>query len=377
MNAQFWRLRGRGLVLAVGLVVAGAAAAALRRPGGQADSDRAVEHVPAARLPRLPELADATFEVADAGLILEFDATPDRLALLDAVNARVLVLRRTAAGWEPHVSFGRSGDGPGELRHPHGVAFAAQGIVVADQARLHFFTAGGQYVRSLKPRSTCALLRPGVAAGATGLFLHGTCMRRNAETELVTAVLYWSTDGTEFVELASDVRSTRDGRFGSFLGAKSAFREGTDYHLFGAGSANCIHVVRDEPPRPRVERLCDLSAGRYRAPPPRSLEQRLARERARRPAHRHLLRWPDELPVYVEAMAAGEHTVLMRPFSADSVVFELTGSRRELLVARYNGLVSCRRYACLWTDYTTDGVRLTLLRLQRLAEAVALHGSDR
>jgi hypothetical protein len=104
------------------------------------------------------------------------------------------------------------------------------------------------------------------------------------------------------------------------------------------------------------------------------VQARLRREAARRPELRGLLRWPDALPVYVNAVVVGEHNVLVRPFSSDSVVFEIARARRELLVAPQDGLLSCRRYGCLWAEHTTDAVQLTLLPLQRLASAAATLG---
>jgi hypothetical protein len=189
--------------------------------------------------------------------------------------------------------------------------------------------------------------------------------------DTVVAALYWSADGEQFIELAADVRYTRDGRLGSFLGSTSPLADGDGRHRFGAGTRNCIYEIRDAAPRPQVKQLCNLMAARYRAAPPAALQERLRRERDRRPEVRHLLRWPDALPVYVGAVVAGEETVLVRPYSADSVVFELAPARRELLAAPLNGLVSCRRPGCLWGEHTMEGVRLTLLRAERVVNAPA------
>jgi|SRR5688572_9580338 len=356
--------------IGAGLLAAAALGAALRQNDQERDGRRATEHRPAADVLRLPDLVEPTFAV-DAALVLEFDATPNRLAVLDAMNARVLVLRAGLSGWRPELAFGQRGDGPGEMRSPHGIAFTGDGgIVVADEARLHFFTASGAYVRSTQPQTSCQLQRPGVAGGRNVVFLHGTCVRRDS----ATAQLYWTADGESFVPLATDLRYTLDGQFGSMLGSISPFSEGDGRHVFGVGNTNCLYDVRDDGVRPHVMLVCELAAGRYRSPAPAALQERLRREGARRPEFRRLLRWPEVLPVYVEMLAVGEQTVLVRPFSPDSVVFEMVGARREVLVAPYKGFVGCRRYGCLWTDHTADSVRLTLLRRERVAEIVASQG---
>jgi hypothetical protein len=365
--------RGAPLAIGAGLLAATAVGVVLRQSARASGGEEAIEHRPSAHVLRLPALAEPTFAV-DAALVQDFDAAEDRLAVLDAMNARVLVLRAGVSGWEPDLAFGQRGDGPGEMRSPNGIAFTGDGgIVVADETRLHFFTASGAYVRSTQPKTACQLQRPGVAGGRTGLFLHGTCMRRDS----AMAQLYWTVDGESFVPVATDVRYTLDGRFGSMLGSISPFSEGDGRHLFGVGNTNCIYDVRDHGARPFVTRVCELAVGRYRAPPPAALQERLQREGARRPEFRRLLRWPEVLPVYVEVLAVGEQAVLVRPFSPDSVVFEVAGARREVLVAPYNGFVGCRRYGCLWTDHTADSVRLTLLRRERVAEVMASQGSGR
>jgi hypothetical protein len=314
--------------------------------------------------PTRVERGDASVELLDAGLIQDFDGTADRLYLLERWG-RVLVLSRGAdSRWTYSGAFGRRGTGPGEFEHPTGIAVVPAGVLVSEAHRLQLFSDVGTYLTGHPLALPCPMARPAVAsAGSGGLFVHGNCMRSGYVTDTVSAVLAWSPDTSGFQVIAEEVRFTRDGSTGSIFGTASALGTGTtDRHVFGGGATNCVTAVSTTGGRPILDRRCPAAMALYSAPPPPDLERRL---RAGMPGIR--ANWPATLPPYVERIVVGDDIVLVRPFSADSVVLQTAApDSRDLAVAPLDGLVGCRAGGCLWVFEDQRAPRAWFLDADRL-----------
>lgn len=318
----------------------------------------------------LERLGATTFDLPDAGLIQDFDVDGDRLYLLERFG-RVLVLERRARGWSLVTVFGRRGKGPGEFGYTTGVAAVDGAVVVTEWGRLQRFTPAGDLISAQVLTLPCTMPRPAVAAGGTGLYVHGNCLRTAYVTDTMKAVLAWAADGEAFRIIAEEVRFTRNGSMGSIFGASSALTPSADgRHLFGGGPANCLwHIDENaaEPgSSPAVHGECPAALRLYSAPAPPELERRL---RAGLPGMQ--LEWPATLPAFVERVRAGDDVVLLRPFSADSVVLQTAGTNgRDLAVAPLNGLVTCRAAGCLWVfedGLTPRGFLFDTAAVRRLA----------
>lgn len=77
--------------------------------------------------------------------------------------------------------------------------------------------------------------------------------------------------------------------------------------------------------------------------------------------------WPDALPAYIDRVQAGAVTVLLRPFTADSVVLQTVApDSRDVAVAPLNGFVACEAAGCLWLLEDTEPARVILLDTARI-----------
>lgn len=345
-------------------------------PAGAAGEGR--DYVAPASLDRVAAVV-APVALPAAGMIQDFDVAGERLYLLER-EGRVVVLVQAGDAWRFATTFGRPGAGPGEFRNASGIAATSEDVVVADWGRLQRFSTAGELLSTEQLLLPCIMARPSVAAGATGLFVHGNCMRAAYATDTMKAVLAWAPPGGEFRIVAEDVRFTLDGRVGSILGAPLAFTDGpAGRHLFGTGVANCVWQVEERgaggraTPDPSIRAVCPAVQELYSADPPPELERRL-----RRGIRGVSLGWPKTLPVYVSRLLAGESVILLRPVSADSLVLQVAGPAGEasadLAVAPMDGFVGCRSGGCLWAideGMTQHVLFLDTTRLRRLSEAQA------
>jgi hypothetical protein len=329
-----------------------------------------VEYSPPAAVERL---SGAGTELSDAALILDFDASPDRLYLLERWG-RVLVLGRDDGEWVHIGAFGRRGSGPGEFENPTGIAVVPGGILVAEPHRLQLFSEDGAHVSSHRLELPCAMAMPAVAAAVTGLFVHGNCVRHGYVTDTMMAVLAWSPDTSRFRAVAEEVRFTMDGGIGSVFGASRALGTGSGgRHLFGGGTANCITVVESASDTPALKRICPAVSVLYRAEPPPALERRL--QAGIRGVN---VIWPATLPAYIERVPVGDVTVLLRPFSTDSVVLQTAWpDSRDLAVAPLDGLVGCRAGGCLWVFENAQRPYAYFLEATRLHAMLLAAGGAR
>lgn len=314
-----------------------------------------VEYRPSADVARL---ASVPLEGDDIGLIRDFELSGDTLYLLDGAG-HVVVAERRGGGWTVAGSFGRAGGGPGEFLTATGISASGAAIAVIDNTRLQFFTRGGEHTHFRSLDLPCAMLRARVAHGRTGLFVHGSCSRGSFVTDTMKAVLAWSADTAAWAIVAEDVRYTRDGTVGNLFTAASELTPGADgVHLFGSGATNCVWTVSDSTLPPAAVQRCPAARDAYRADPPAGVRERL-RSGAVGGAR---LDWPETLPVFVERIHTGRAILLIRPFSADSVVLqESAPSGRDLAVAPLDGLVGCKAAGCLWVLGDSLPTRLIVL----------------
>ena len=89
----------------------------------------------------------------DAIMVRDFDVLDGELYLLDVSAPRVIVLADSAGVWRTVRSFGRAGQGPGELSEPSGMAVlpVTGEVVIADNAALHRFRRTGEYIGTRHP----------------------------------------------------------------------------------------------------------------------------------------------------------------------------------------------------------------------------------
>lgn len=343
--------------------------------GVEANSQVVDRYRPGAEILRSANAGLVTVDSLDLSQPVDFDIMGERMAVVDMMDARVMLLRRVDGAWRRDTVFGRRGEGPGEMTMPHGITFTPDGgILVLDDDVFHLFEPDGAHVRTWSVNTPCPVTVGTVRSSTAGIFVSGNCLERDGGAGTVVAMLFWSADAASFIEVARETRYTLDGRSGFPLSMTAAFVDGPGRHVFGVGLSNCIARIDGSGPGtapPRVERLCELAEHRYSAPPSPELERRLAQARRSRPDLRGLFDWPDALPWYMGALDTGRELVLMRPFTVDSVVVELAPGREEVLVAPLDGFVACRRTACLWTRQTPEGIRLTIVDvtdIERLRE---------
>jgi hypothetical protein len=299
----------------------------------------------------------------DIGLVRDFDIGGDSIYLLDAAG-RVIIAVREGAAIRVVGHFGRRGDGPGELARPTGLALAGSDIVVADGTRLQFFSRDGEFLSTKRLSPPCPMMLPKVASARVGVFVHGGCLRRGYTTDTMKAVLAWSRDTAKWEVIVETPRFTTDGSLGSVFGPASLLATGVGgTHAFGGGERNCIWRIEDGGDRPIANEICPAVSTLYRADPPSGLE---ARMRSARFAGMNL-RWPASLPAYGDSFVTGNEIVLLRAFTADSLVLQLAGpSALDIAVAPHDGLLGCKAGGCVWLLDETAAPRMIVLDRTKL-----------
>jgi hypothetical protein len=318
-----------------------------------------IAYRPADSVPRVQGGAE---RAPDVGPIIDFAAHSGQLYLLNGLG-RVTVVTHTDSGWATAFEFAREGDGPGELRYPISIAAGRDVIAVTEPARLQLFDTAGELrsTRALAP--PCPMMRPSIAFDSGRVYLFGDCLRTGLRTDTTVAILAVSADTAVFTEIAREVRYTRNGDVGNVFNLAPAFSTGRDGdHLFGVGTRNCVWLIRAAQPHS----LCPAVHARYRAEPPQELRRRL--QRVRTDVH---IEWPAVLPPYVERVAVAGSIVLVRPFSADSIVLQLAApDARDLAVAPLERLVRCNAHGCLWVFEDGTGTKLLHLDTAALEDLV-------
>lgn len=308
-------------------------------------------------------LESAPLDDDDIGLVRDFDIVGDTIYLLDTTG-RVVVIARRGGGLGVVGHIGRSGPGPGELMRPTGLAATSGGLVVIDGTRLQFFSRTGEAVATKAVTLPCPMALPSVAAGSVGLFVHGRCRRRGVVTDTMKSVLAWSADTVLWDVVIETPQFTTDGELGSVFGAASLLTPGPfGKHAFGSGVVNCVWEVDDTGDRPRGIEICPAATALYRARPPRDLEQRMSSARL---AGMNI-KWPATLPVYGDRFISGAGVILLRPFSADSLVLQAGApDALDLAVAPFDGLLGCKAAGCVWLVEDRAGARMIVLDRERI-----------
>lgn len=310
-------------------------------------------------------LAFVTMSGDDIGMVGDFDITEDAIYLLDRMG-RVVVLNR--AGEAPTIAshFGRRGAGPGEMLQPTGISVSDDGIAVVDATRLHFYSAAGEPLVTHTLDLPCVMMLPGVSVMDSGIFVTGGCLRSGYASDTMKAVMAWSADTAVWTVLAEAPRYTRDGSVGSVFGARSLFTPGPSrQHAFGGGETNCVWLVDTGATPPQVKEQCPAARTGYTAEPTPELRAQL--RTARVPGMN--IRWPETLPTYIERFVTDSALVLVRPFTADSVVLQVAGGETDIAVAPLDGLLGCKAQGCLWLRDEGDVPELIVLdraRIERL-----------
>lgn len=338
------------VLLAGALVAAGVGCTAI--DGGSAQGE---EYRPADAIPRLESVS---IEGDDIGLVRDFDIIGDTVYLLDTTG-RIVMIERAGESLELAGHISRSGSGPGELLRPTGLAAADGSLMVIDGARLQFFSRSGESIRTKAVTLPCPMVLASVAPAEAGLFVHGRCRRRGIVADTMKSMLAWSADTALWDIIIETPQFTTDGSLGSVFGAASLLTTGpSGRHAFGSGVANCLWEVDDTGERPRGTEICPAATALYTARPPRELEQRM---RSARFAGMDI-EWPETLPVYGDRFVAARHVVLLRPFSADSLVLQAGApNASDLAVAPFNGLLGCKAAGCVWLMEESAKPRMIIL----------------
>lgn len=341
-----------------------------------ADAPPPVEYRPDSSLVRLQHSSE---DVPEIGIIRDFDLAGERLYLLDRFDA-VHVLERTRDGWARVGEWGSRGAGPGEFRNASGLAVTAAGdVAVIEADRLQLFSRDGTVRGTFATALPCPMMLPGIAAAGAGFVVYGNCMRRGFITDTMKAVVAWTTDTARYRIIAEEPRFTRDGSVGSMFSAPHGIAPAADgSFLFGTGSDDCITTLTtpgaagsvDGARAPAATRRCGLVNTRYYGPPPPEVAARI---RVGGQPGRTALLWPDVLPAYIDRVQAGSTLVLLRPFSADSLVLQtVEPGGRDIAVAPLHGFIACKAVGCLWLAEDTEPARLTLLEISDIQSLIAM-----
>ncbi|HEX6309424.1 MAG TPA: hypothetical protein VFZ69_14605 [Longimicrobiales bacterium] len=330
------------------------------------DSDPLIEEYRPS--PGLDRLGFTVLDGDDIGLVGDFDIRGDTVFLLDRAGG-VAVVERIGGSARLVARFARRGPGPGEFLQPTGMAATRDGVAVVDGTRLHFFSGSGDPLSTTRLSLPCPIVLPGVAQSSTGLFVSGSCLRRGAASDTMKAVLLWSADTALWHVVIDAPRYTRDGTFGSVFGARNVLTPGIDgVHAFGGGESNCVWRVHDAGERPTATRECPVVASLYSGDPPPELKARMRATRIPGVT----LRWPEHLPVYLDRFITSRGILLLRPFTADSLVLQLAGSApRDVAVAPADGLLGCKAFGCLWLRDETGTPELIVLDRAEIERRIA------
>ena len=353
------RAQSSNVVLLAGALVAAGVGCTASDGGSGAQGE---EYRPADVIPRLESVS---LEGDDIGLVRDFDIIGDTIYLLDATGRIVVIGRRGGAGLELVRHIGRSGSGPGEFLRPTGLAASAGGnLMVIDGTRLQFFSPSGESIATKAVTLPCPMVLASVAPGEAGLFVHGRCRRRGIVADTMKSVLAWSADTALWDIIIETPQFTTDGSLGSLFGAGSLLTTGpSGKHAFGSGVANCLWEVDDTGGRPRGTEICPAATALYTARPPRELEQRMSSARFAGMT----IEWPETLPVYGDRFVAARHVVLLRPFSADSLVLQAGAPDEfDVAVAPFHGLLGCKAAGCVWLMEESAKPRMIVLDRERI-----------
>lgn len=319
-----------------------------------------------ARLAWWPVAGDAPTGIAG------FTLLGDTVVALDARDHRVVLLRHEARAWRVVGGWGRRGGGPGEFLQPIAVARTPAGevAVLEHGGRIQRFAPDGRLAGAERAGVPCAMFAATLAYGPSDRtrWLAGQCIGGAPVADTIFTMLFRADGDGEYQPVARVPRMAADLRWGSVLGTLHPLvHAGGALHL-GTGLDDCLLRLPAAAPAAPAPR-CGLVRERLAVPEPagNAASRRDAERRGQRQLAR-ALRWPDAMPPYVGAIAAGGTLLLARPVAADTVALVPAGEpldlRRAALVAPVRTLVACTHDACLW--YGDER-----LALYRAADALA------
>ncbi|HEX6693933.1 MAG TPA: hypothetical protein VF035_04430 [Longimicrobiales bacterium] len=302
-------------------------------------------YVPDGTVPRISFSGDPV----DASMVRDFDVLDGELYLLDVAASRVVVLADSSGEWKAVRSFGRPGQGPGELNAPSGIAVlpVTGEVIIADNSVLHRFTRAGEYIETQHPALPCTLGLPHLDAVGDALLLSGRCLHGDT----MRAELHWlpRIQADTAVRVAYDpLYSISNG--GSPFAASAFFGGGGGHGLFGGGASGCLARVDLQSRPPAATTTCAVAASRYALVPDEELKQKSKALAASRPWAAAAFELPDELPVFLDRVVWDGRDYLLRPFSTDSAVLREVGSEKDLVITGLTDLIGCREAGCLWVS---------------------------
>jgi hypothetical protein len=359
--------------VAAGVVVIYAAAVV----GSAAVSSRT--HGPAPAMPEsIPRVSDIGAVRGDLLSARDFVVVDSTLYILDWRSNQVVGLRaRPEGAWSEVGRFGGTGSGPGEFAAPTALGAVpgrSEVAILERDGQVEYFNLDGMFLRSRRLDLPCASSRPQMApTGADRGMIATSCIGSPAMdlSPDTTYSVLWSWEGeAKWTMLASEAVLSVDGRWGSGYSSSWPLSWGEQAIRFGSGLRDCLLVAPVDDPTRTVEE-CGLVREWFSAPSPDGFAGRGPLSES--PAWA----WPDPLPAFIATLETGDQTLLVRSFSADSVVFEIASgvgalpeAGARILVAPVHSFVGCKRAGCLWYSVDVEGGHVSFLSRQEIVELV-------
>jgi hypothetical protein len=309
----------------------------------------------------VPELPDTIYRVAmtdslvgDLASITDFAVDDSSLYVLDQFNQSVGVIGRSAVGWTVHRTFGRQGNGPGELSDPIAVDYdsAADLVWVLERTgEIEYYDRLGNYMRSERVQIPCVSprIQSAVVSGVRLIAQRcaGTAFRelgRDTAYVLLASVAA----GRHPRLLAAQAVATLNGDWGSFFDANWPIAASVDSVIFGAGVDNCFYKGS----------LAELDRLARRCGQFRRYSAREPAEFANLPKRNKASEFPDPLPLFTAVTFVGASPAFLRIVMVDSLTLEsVDAPGNHSFVASLDHFVACKPGGCLWYDEDTNRLR--------------------
>ena len=302
-----------------------------------------------------------TAEISSAS---DFVNNGDALFVLDWRTRQIVEFQEHDNSWKLVRAFGGQGNGPGEMMEPVALDYDSNKhalVVLERSGEIEYFDTTGVTLGSETVSLPCSTSRTQLVLAGTEKLVGQRCFGDRFDglapdtAYMVLAAVY---PGRSPTVIAARAASSRSGDWGSIYVATYPIGLSKDTLFFGSGVDHCVSHIPLMRFTPNTTACVDLAS--FSAPEPAGFAKGPAMKAAR---------WPDPLPPFVALTTVSQKPVLVRPASADSVVFEsLDAPTRYFLVAPLNSFVGCKAAGCLWFAETEDGGRIHFTRNYELAK---------
>jgi len=276
--------------------------------------------------------------------------TRDGWLLLDQRASQIHIL--SAAGILT-ATFGRPGDGPGELEYPAGMALVADTVWVVNLTgtRVDGFTRDGAFLRRIRPEPPCSTpYLDDVAPVGAELVLALRCLgfggtsRHLLHVDLASGLvrpLAWPAEDDP----------TGWGDWTRLVGTPSGLFAGSMFQ-------RCLRSTDDQGPAPQ----CLDAEDRVRLPS--AIRDSLQARTERRPLRGFGRSVPPHYPYIMDAFQTSQGLVVVQPEGEDTAVLRLlSGPRPWVLRAPDRSVPFVGRNEILLVEGVLEGVRIALAQL--------------